>query len=68
MFVARPNEIFQKQGGGAKSPAGELAEYVEDDFVPTTRLWTIAADRSRIEILQLALYRKRGQDGRNTIY
>ncbi len=35
--------------------AGELVEYVEDDFVPTTQLWTIAADRSRIRILQLAL-------------
>ncbi len=34
--------------------AGVLAEYVEDDFAPTTQLWTIAADRSRIRILQLA--------------
>ncbi len=37
-----------------KIPAGVLVEYVEDDFVPTTQLLTIAADRSRIRILQLA--------------
>ncbi len=36
--------------------AGILAEYVEDDFAPTTQLWTIATDRSRIRILQLAQY------------
>ncbi len=35
--------------------AGVLVEYVEDDFAPTTQLWTIAADRSRIIILQMAL-------------
>ncbi len=29
-------------------------EYVEEDFAPTTQLWTIAAARSRIRILQLA--------------
>ncbi len=37
-----------------KIPAGVLAKYVEEDFVPTKQLWTIAADRSRIGILQLA--------------
>ncbi len=35
--------------------AGVLVKYVEDDFMPTTQLWTIAADRSRTRILQLAL-------------
>ncbi len=35
--------------------AGVLVEYVEDDFMPTTQIRTIAADRSRIRILQLAL-------------
>ncbi len=44
-----------EQGGGVKSSQAYFVEYVEDDFVPTTQLWTIAADRSRIRILQLAL-------------
>ncbi len=34
--------------------AGVLVEYVEDDFAPTTLLWAIAGNRSRIIILQLA--------------
>ncbi len=46
MFIARRR---------CKILAGVLVEYVEDDFMPTTQLWTIAADRSRIRIFHLAL-------------
>ncbi len=50
MFVARSNEFVPKQGGDAKFSQVYSGEYVQDDFVPTTQQWTIAADRSRIRI------------------